>query len=247
MKKIIGIILMAVVCVVISAEVFATVKRPEYTDRRAREVVKAKTNTNLINKTISVAPNSKYDLDYRLAYKHTSAGFYSTNTSIATVNHSTGLINFKKAGKVTINVHGDGGRIYKVHFRVNGVVVNVNIKKQTAYLYNNNKLLRKAAIVTGRPGKTPTPKGSFKISWKTRNTYLDGRTVGYSYYLKVKYWIAIGGTNGVGFHDASWRSNSRFGKKYYLSDGSHGCINMKEKDVAFFYKYLKAGTPVNIY
>jgi lipoprotein-anchoring transpeptidase ErfK/SrfK len=76
------------------------------------------------------------------------------------------------------------------------------------------------------------------------NTYLAGATVGYSYYIPVKYWMPLAKTGGVGLHDARWRSYGSFGGSYYKWDGSHGCINMRTNDVAVFYQFLKAGDEI---
>jgi lipoprotein-anchoring transpeptidase ErfK/SrfK len=226
--------------------IFALEHNKQYYDYRERSVTKYKTSTNLINKTINVNIGETYNLDYKIAGKVVYANFYSSNTNVASVNVNDGIIYGRNPGSTTITINGKDNRVYKLKVNIAQTKVIVDISSQKAYLYVKGKLLRTASVVTGRAGVTPTPYGTFKIAYKTTNFTMDGRTVGYDYLLHVDYWIPLAGTGGVGLHDASWRSNNAFGGNYYKWDGSHGCINMKRADVAFFYKHLKAGDPVTI-
>lgn len=245
-KKILKIVSICFVFIVIGININAVAMSPQYSDNVTRYVLRGSNKTNLINKTISVKPKTTYNLDYKRGSKYINATYTSGNTKVATVNKTNGVIGFKKTGKVTIYVKGSDNRQYRVYFSVGETYVVVSIASQRARLYVNGKLRKSVPVVTGKPGRTSTPKGTWKIAYKTRNTYLDGATVGYDYYLKVRYWIPLAGTGGVGFHDAPWRSNGAFGGKIYKYDGSHGCINMRTKDAAYFYKYLKAGTVIKI-
>ncbi|MDF9866530.1 lipoprotein-anchoring transpeptidase ErfK/SrfK [Bacilli bacterium PM5-3] len=246
-SKLLSIIIALVLVVVGTSSINAVTFEKEYSDNIQRYVVKSGTKTNLIGKTVEVKPNSKYNLDYKIGSKFASAKYYSSDTKAATVNENNGVISFKKGGDVTITIKGSDKRTFKTKFRITSTYVVVSIQKQNAKLYVNGKLKRTAKVVTGRLGVTDTPTGTFKIAYKQRNTHLDGRPMGYDYYLPVKYWVPLAGTGGVGLHDASWRPYSQFGGTYYKWDGSHGCINMRTKDVAYFYKHIKKGTIVKIY
>lgn len=95
----------------------------------------------------------------------------------------------------------------------------VSIMEQMLYYYNEGSLKLKTPIVTGNYGDYNTPKGMYRIGNKARNIYLTGP--GYRSY--VNYWMPFIG-NSYGFHDAQWRSS--FGGRIYLTNGSHGCVNM---------------------
>ena len=41
-----------------------------------------------------------------------------------------------------------------------------------------------------------------------------------------------------------WRSHEEFGGQTYLTNGSHGCINMLNDDVMLVSQYVEVGTPV---
>ena len=48
--------------------------------------------------------------------------------------------------------------------------------------------------------------------------------------------------NGEGLHDAQWRS--RFGGDIYLTNGSHGCINLPLEKAAELYNIVHKGDNV---
>ena len=53
----------------------------------------------------------------------------------------------------------------------------------------------------------------------------------------------IGGS--YGFHDADWRSASQLtNKNTYLTNGSHGCVNMFTEDAKYLYKNIYKGLSV---
>ncbi len=95
----------------------------------------------------------------------------------------------------------------------------VSLSEQMLYYYKNGSLNLKTQVVTGRYGKYDTPTGMYRIGSKSRGIYLTGP--GYRSY--VNYWMPFIG-NQYGFHDAGWRSY--FGGNIYLTNGSHGCVNL---------------------
>jgi len=234
--------------------IHAVTLQKEYTDHRTSMVVKQGKNSNLINKTIKVDVGTSYNLEYVLGdTRNAKATFKSSNTDLATVGASNGNVTFLAAGDVNIKITPyQSSNTYKIRFRITdhnakgNAWVRVNIAKQEAYLYVSGKRVRTAQVVTGTKGKHDTPKGTFYIEAHQRNTHLDGRPLGYNYYLPVRYWMPLGGTGGVGLHDARWRNNANFGLPYYQQVGSHGCINMRDADVAYFFKYLRVGSKVII-
>ncbi|MDF9867245.1 hypothetical protein OKW22_000814 [Bacilli bacterium PM5-3] len=135
--------------------------------------------------------------------------------------------------------------VYQGHTSIDNNFVEVSISNQQVYLYTDGKLVLTADVVTGKPGgDTDTPKGKFSIMYKTTHFTLKGDAYGYDYALPVDYWLPFEGGGGVGLHDAPWRANSSFGGSLYLSDGSHGCINMRLADVRKIYNTVVAGTGV---
>lgn len=129
--------------------------------------------------------------------------------------------------------------------------VEVSIPQQKLWVYEGGTVVLSADIVTGMesPAKnTPTVRGLFQILSKEQGTILRGSTVGYTgaqdYKVRVNYWIPFE-RSGYGFHDAEgWKPYDRYGGTYYKTEGSHGCVNMRNKDVKVLFETAATGTPV---
>lgn len=129
--------------------------------------------------------------------------------------------------------------------KLSGTYVVVDISDQTLRLYENDELVLETPVVTGKP-KTPTDLGLFQIYSITHDRYLVGP--GYKSYVNImmKY------NGGEGLHDAEryvdengfkhgWRNIDEFGGTTYLTNGSHGCVNMPHDAAIEAGKVLKLG------
>ena len=124
----------------------------------------------------------------------------------------------------------------------------VDISDQLVKLYRNNEVVLKAPVVTGKPS-TPTRLGEYNVYSKTENRYLIGPN--YKYYVNVMMSF----DNGIGLHDAEYHTDSNgkkhgsrtyeeFGGETYLTNGSHGCVNMRHDDALVAAQYVQEGTKV---
>lgn len=122
----------------------------------------------------------------------------------------------------------------------------VSLADQRAYFYKDGKCVLETDIVSGTNNEgNKTPKGVWYIMYQQSPSVLRGQNDdGSSYASKVNYWSPFTLT-GCGFHDASWRHN--WSKTAYLSDGSHGCINMQPSVAGQAFHDLKQNEPVIIY
>ena len=118
--------------------------------------------------------------------------------------------------------------------------VEISIADQHLWYYVDGKLSMETDIVTGRKDKTDSPIGVFKIWAKRTKVTL----IGDDYQTPVELWLPIT-WDGVGIHDASWRST--FGGTIYETDGSHGCINTPYDFCQPFFDAVEIGTAVVIY
>lgn len=110
---------------------------------------------------------------------------------------------------------------------------------QKVYCYYQGKLVLIADCVTGIPtyGTTKgTNKGYTEINGKSYNTTLMLDT-------PAEIFISFN-PDGEGFHDSK---RSQFGGDIYLTNGSHGCVNMRLEDVKVLDKHLKAGDHVLVH
>lgn len=122
----------------------------------------------------------------------------------------------------------------------------VSLADQRAYFYKDGKCVLETDIVSGTNNEgNKTPKGVWYIMYQQSPSVLRGQNDdGSSYASKVNYWSPFTLT-GCGFHDASWRHN--WSKTAYLSDGSHGCINMQPSVAGQAFHDLKQNESVIIY
>lgn len=108
----------------------------------------------------------------------------------------------------------------------------VDISEQKVTIYNSNgEMLLTSPVVTGKPESSPSDLGLFQIYDISYDRYLVGP--GYQSYINImmKY------NGGEGLHDAEhfteedgfkhgWRDFEEFGNNTYITNGSHGCVNM---------------------
>lgn len=121
--------------------------------------------------------------------------------------------------------------------------IEVDLTNQHIWYYENNELkFETDQVVSGLASdpKRITPEGVYEVLDKKSPYYMNGD--GYSnvyckYFIRVSY-------EGVGFHDLSRGS---YGGQIYLTNGSHGCLNMKQSEVAELYGMVAGGTPVIMY
>jgi hypothetical protein len=118
--------------------------------------------------------------------------------------------------------------------------VELNLTAQHLFFYHEGKLILETDFVSGNESKNwGTPVGTYPVQYKEN----DATLVGEDYETPVKYWMPF--NKNIGFHDASWRKD--FGKDIYLTNGSHGCINMPPKMAKKMFEYIKRGVAVVVY
>ena len=124
---------------------------------------------------------------------------------------------------------------------INGLA-DVSILEQMLYYYENDTLIMTSPVVTGNVDfGSEKPLGDFEVRRKKLGAYLMGA----EYIEYVDYWMGWDPSGRVyGFHDAQWRD--AFGGDIYLSDPSHGCVNLPTDKVAMLYEMADIGTKVTI-
>ncbi len=118
--------------------------------------------------------------------------------------------------------------------------VEADMTHQHLYLYQNGTLVLETDFVSGDMSKNyNTPEGVFGVTYKTTNAILRGG----DYAEHVSYWMPYHGNYGM--HDATWREE--FGGDIYLTNGSHGCINLPLDKAGEIYQQVSEGFPVICY
>lgn len=129
-----------------------------------------------------------------------------------------------------------------------GTFVVVDISNQELKLYSDNEVILTSPVVTGKPS-SPTDQGIFEIYDISGPRYL----IGSNYKTYVDTMMKYNGNEGL--HDAEyhqhedgfkhgWRDISEFGGETYLTNGSHGCVNMPHEEVMAVKEYVEIGTKV---
>lgn len=123
--------------------------------------------------------------------------------------------------------------------------IDLNLSEQHMWLIIDGAVVFDADVVTGLPTpKKETPEGVWMILEMARNKTLRGEQYpdgSYEYETPVAYWMRMT-WSGCGFHDATWQPY--FGGSRYLSNGSHGCINMSYSDARELYSLVWVDLPV---
>ncbi len=118
--------------------------------------------------------------------------------------------------------------------------VEINLTAQHLFLYQNGECVLESDFVSGNPSRgNATPPGIYGITYKERNATLNGET----YSTPVNFWMPF--NNNVGMHDATWRSE--FGRNIYMTNGSHGCVNLPYAVAQEIYGMVEKNTPVICY
>ncbi len=118
--------------------------------------------------------------------------------------------------------------------------VEINLTAQHLFLYQDGECVLETDFVSGNPSRgNATPPGIYGITYKERNATLNGET----YSTPVNFWMPF--NNNVGMHDATWRSE--FGRNIYMTNGSHGCVNLPYAMAQEIYGYVEKNTPVICY
>lgn len=118
--------------------------------------------------------------------------------------------------------------------------VEINLGAQHLYVVQEGTVVEESDFVSGKLSNgNGTPAGVFGITYKERDATLTGA----SYESHVSYWMPFNGN--IGMHDATWRRE--FGKNIYLTNGSHGCINLPVEKAEIIYGLVEKGMPVVCY
>ncbi|WP_018661873.1 L,D-transpeptidase family protein [Heyndrickxia acidiproducens] len=157
-----------------------------------------------------------------------------------------------KASILAYNVYGEGYSTYGIGYhvlasdKIGNTYAEVSIKDQKIWIYKNGHLKVATHVVTGRHDThEDTPKGVWYVEYKESPSTLEGSEAGNpNYSVKVKYWAPFT-LGGVGFHDASWRTN--WAKDAYLHKGSGGCVNIPPSVMKTVYDNLEQNEPVIVY
>ena len=118
--------------------------------------------------------------------------------------------------------------------------VEVDLTNQMCYVFQEGAMTMSSPCVTGNVNRgNATPTGLYYIYYKQSPSLLTGGETP----VWVDYWMPF--NRGIGLHDAKWRY--KFGDEIYISNGSHGCVNLPWQFSHDLYYIAEAGMPVVVY
>ena len=127
--------------------------------------------------------------------------------------------------------------------------VQVDLTEQHMWYIVNGQVVFETPVITGLPGRSPTPQGVYYILSRESPAVLRGprdpETGRYEWESPVSYWMPIT-WDGIGFHDATWQT-AGFGGQLYRTLGSQGCINMSLEAAREFFGLISVFTPVVVH
>ncbi len=155
-------------------------------------------------------------------------------------------------------VHQTDLQLMQHYGYMNKKVVIVSLYEQAMRVYQNGKLVNAFPVTTGRPDR-PSPPGTWWVEGKKSPTVFKA-TVPQS----SPYWYPDTPINfamqyhsdGYYLHDSWWRADYGPGTNFphqdssgdsFSSFGSHGCVNIQEKNAAWLYSFVSLYTPVLVY
>jgi len=138
-------------------------------------------------------------------------------------------------------------------------VLVVSLVEQTLRYYQHGKLVRTFYITSGQYDK-PSPPGYWQVFLRQSPTkFTSSEPKGSAFWYpdtKINYAMEYH-SGGYFFHDSWWRVNYGVGTNFphydtggdesFAGNGSHGCINMAESDIAWLYPNSTYNAQVILY
>lgn len=143
----------------------------------------------------------------------------------------------------TAAAYNPGGQDWPARF------IDVDVSDQHAVFFDSDgSVIWEADVVTGQPNlNRSTTQGTWTITNKESPSTLIGpndESGNPQWVSHVDFWMGVVG-NLMGFHNAPWRS--AFGGSIYLTNGSHGCINLSYEKGQQLYSLCNVGDVVIIH
>jgi hypothetical protein len=138
---------------------------------------------------------------------------------------------------------------------LDGQVTVVSLREQTARMYVNGKMVYWSYVTTGR-FERPSPPGLHYAYWKAAHIeFQPTEPIGSpirGYPTPINYAVYYA-DYGYFLHDAWWRigfgpgTNLPHWDPAAFNGGSHGCINFPLQNMAWYFNWVKVGSPVLVY
>lgn len=153
------------------------------------------------------------------------------------------------------HVHATDQTLMQHYGVTSDTVLVVSLIEQAVRFYQNGKLVRSFQVTTGQ-FERPSPPGLWHVFLHESPTVFKSSDPKNSVFwypdTKINYAMEYH-EGGFFFHDSWWRNGYGPGSNFPHNDpgsdnnGSHGCVNMQEDEIAWLYPQIPNGTPVIMY
>ena len=163
----------------------------------------------------------------RLGYVTGARGSFDARTARAVLafRKVTGMKRTTSASIGVMRAIARGEGRFKIRFREHGRHIEADLSRQVIALIQGGRVRRIYPVSSGAPG-TPTVQGSFRIYFKTP------------------------GTNSLGMVDAAYfiRGYATHGyASVPVFPASHGCLRVPVAEARRLFRWVRIGTPVDVY
>jgi hypothetical protein len=163
----------------------------------------------------------------RLGYVTGAAGSFDARTGRAVLafRKVTGMARTSRAsfGVMRALARGRGG--FRIRFPTHGRHIEADLSRQVIALVEGGRVRRIYPVSSGTPS-TPTVVGSFKVYSKTPGTNAKGM-------VDAAYFFGGYATHGY--------------PSVPVYPASHGCLRVPIPDARSLFRWIKVGTPVDVY
>jgi lipoprotein-anchoring transpeptidase ErfK/SrfK len=122
-----------------------------------------------------------------------------------------------------------------------GKSVVVDLSDQRARMCRSGQQKRTTLVTTGASALGyGTPTGSWRVYARVRDTTLYPAAGGA---YPVDYWMPYSGPYGL--HDSPWQ-HFPYGSPLYTTRGSHGCVHVPARMMAWLFDWAAVGTRVTV-
>jgi lipoprotein-anchoring transpeptidase ErfK/SrfK len=123
-----------------------------------------------------------------------------------------------------------------------GKAIVVDLGEQRARMCRSGQQMRTTLVTTGATALGyGTPTGTWHVYARVRDTTLYPAAGGA---YPVHFWMPYSGPYGL--HDSPWQ-HFPYGSPRYKTDGSHGCVHVPGRVMAWLFGWAPVGTRVTVH
>jgi len=118
--------------------------------------------------------------------------------------------------------------------------IKVDLSFQKIFLFENGQFVKEYPVSSGKID-TPTPKGNFRVIYKSPMVYSKIAD------CWLPFWVGFTNDGKYGFHETPICEGKKVGESEIGQPASAGCLRLSQSDSEEFYNWAEEETLVEIY